>query len=90
VKLRAVIFSLVIILLFSLNSASSEEMNIYPIIEGGLYGYMDREGNLIIPYQFNDAGDFSEGLASVCFRGEIGFPLLPPGIIIFLHFIKPA
>jgi len=31
----------------------------------GLYGYRDDNRNLIIPYQFKDAGPFSEGLAYV-------------------------
>ena len=31
----------------------------------GKWGYADTEGNLKIPYQYNEAGNFSEGLAAV-------------------------
>jgi hypothetical protein len=44
------------------------------------YGYIDRTGGVVVPPQFDDAGDFSEGLAWVCV-GECGAPPLrrPPG-----------
>ena len=29
------------------------------------YGFIDKTGHLVIPCQYDDAGDFSEGLASV-------------------------
>ena len=32
---------------------------------GSLYGYIDYKGNVVIPPVFRDAGEFSEGLASV-------------------------
>ena len=33
--------------------------------DGGEWGYVDESGELVIPIQFQFAGDFSEGLASV-------------------------
>ncbi|MGF1600925.1 MAG: WG repeat-containing protein [Chloroflexi bacterium AL-N5] len=34
------------------------------------YGYIDRTGKLVIPFQFAEAGDFSEGLAWVGFDSD--------------------
>jgi len=36
-----------------------------PVMFGNLYGYIDHKGNTVIPPTFRDAGQFSEGLASV-------------------------
>jgi hypothetical protein len=36
-----------------------------PVMFGNLYGYIDHKGNTVIPPVFRDAGQFSEGLASV-------------------------
>lgn len=41
--------------------------------EGLLYGYIDKSGKEVIPPQFRDAGNFSEGLAPVFIDGKIGF-----------------
>lgn len=38
-----------------------------------IYGYMDTEGNLAIPFQFSAAGPFSEGLAAVRVGNKWGF-----------------
>lgn len=34
-------------------------------VSGGLYGYIDKTGKLVIPYKFKEAFDFSDGLARV-------------------------
>src|SRR5271157_772028 len=39
----------------------------------GTFGYIDRTGRLIIPYQFAAAGPFREGLAAVVFDGRCYF-----------------
>lgn len=39
----------------------------------GLFGYIDKMGRLVIPYQFDDALDFSEGLALVYKDGKGGY-----------------
>ncbi len=45
-----------------------------PIMFGKLYGYIDHKGNTVIPPTFRDAGQFSEGLASVTTAdGERGY-----------------
>src|SRR5690606_6339280 len=40
---------------------------------GGKWGYIDREENVIIPFIYEDAGSFSDGLASVKLDGKWGF-----------------
>lgn len=39
----------------------------------GPYGFMDHAGKLVIPYQYQEAGDFSEGLAPVMKDGKWSF-----------------
>ncbi|MDR0928041.1 MAG: WG repeat-containing protein [Ignavibacteria bacterium] len=38
---------------------------LFSVRQDGKYGYIDKTGKLVIPYQFRWAGDFREGLASV-------------------------
>ncbi len=37
------------------------------------YGYKDENGNIVIPAKYDDALDFSDGLALVKFKGKCGF-----------------
>lgn len=37
------------------------------------WGYIDKKGNQVIPFRFNDANSFSEGLAPVAFRIKWGY-----------------
>ena len=39
----------------------------------GKYGYIDKEGKVIIPFEYDDAKSFSEGLAAVKKDGKYGF-----------------
>ncbi|MDR1120865.1 MAG: WG repeat-containing protein [Dysgonamonadaceae bacterium] len=41
--------------------------------EDGKYGYIDDEGKEVVPFQYDDAWRFSEGLASVELDGKYGF-----------------
>lgn len=38
-----------------------------------LWGYCDRNGNEVIPCEYDDVLPFSEGYAAVCYRGKWGF-----------------
>ncbi|MGO2341027.1 MAG: WG repeat-containing protein, partial [Psychrobacter sp.] len=40
--------------------------------KGDKWGYMDKQGNLVIPYLYNHAGDFSNALATVLKDGKFG------------------
>lgn len=44
-----------------------------PVKLKGKWGYIDRNGTLIIPAQYDDAGGFSEGLAPVKQKGKWGY-----------------
>lgn len=44
-----------------------------PVMLGGKYGYVDRDGACVIPYKYEYAGVFSEGLARVRLDGKYGF-----------------
>ena len=47
---------------------------LYPVKnDEGKFGFMDRKGNLIVPYKYDDIYNFSEGLAAVMKDGKIGF-----------------
>ena len=39
----------------------------------GLYGYVDYDENVVIPFQYENAADFSEGLAAVKKNGKWGY-----------------
>lgn len=47
---------------------------LYPVKnDEGKYGFMDRKGNLIVPYKYDDIYNFSEGLAAVCLNDKWGY-----------------
>lgn len=39
----------------------------------GKWGYIDTRGNIIIPLQFEEADQFSEGMAAVKVAGKWGY-----------------
>lgn len=41
--------------------------------DDGKYGYNDKYGNVVIPYKYEHAYNFMEGLAAVKLNGKIGF-----------------
>lgn len=54
--------------------AIGEEAVLYPIREGGRWGYMDASGQVVIPPQYLSASDFHGGLAAV--KGPDGYMLI--------------
>ena len=50
-----------------------EEINLFPVEIGGKWGYIDKAGKIVINPQFDDAFDFSEGLAPVAIGDEWGY-----------------
>lgn len=58
--------------LFRINIGGKYQ-NQYEDIKGGKWGYIDRFGNLAIGTNFDNAQDFSEGLAAVQKGGKWGF-----------------
>jgi hypothetical protein len=44
---------------------ASEAKPLFPVVEHGKWGYMDKAGKIVIPPQYYDAGPFKEGMARV-------------------------
>ena len=70
--------SLFIILPFLFTGANCEESSSrwtrYPVCSNGLWGYIDQQGELVLPYQWSYCGDFrGNGYALVCTKsGQYG------------------
>jgi hypothetical protein len=54
-------------------SPEKKKKDLYPIIENGLWGYIDKTGKEIIEPKFRSAGQFSEGLAPIRLNGTYGY-----------------
>lgn len=64
-RILYVFASVIIATACSVNKQKSIDTNLYPILVGDKYGFMDCAGKIIIEPQFDEAGFFSEGLAFV-------------------------
>jgi hypothetical protein len=47
--------------------------DLWPVEKDKKWGYMDKTGRIIIPFKFDGAGDFSEGLAAVDFKEKTAY-----------------
>jgi hypothetical protein len=47
--------------------------DLWPVVKDKKCGYIDKTGRLIIPFKFDGADDFSEGLAGVSIDGKSGY-----------------
>jgi hypothetical protein len=47
--------------------------DLWPVLQHQKYGYIDKTGQLIIPFKFSYATDFSEGLAGVEINDKFGY-----------------
>ena len=45
--------------------ADNNELRFHKVKEDGLYGYADKDDNIVIPCQWKDAEEFTEGLAAI-------------------------
>lgn len=50
-----------------------EDAHLFPVYEDDKWGYIDRDGEMVIKPQFVDAHRFSEGYAGVMLEGKWGF-----------------
>ena len=50
-----------------------EPRPLFPVIQNGKWGYIDRTGKIVIPPLFDGTGGFSEGLANVKIGDKWGF-----------------
>src|SRR3989339_1281909 len=47
--------------------------DLWPVYKDKKWGYIDKTGRIIIPFKFDGAGNFSEGLAAVYIKNKRGF-----------------
>lgn len=47
--------------------------DLWPVEQDNKWGYIDKTGRLIIPFKFDGAGNFSEGLAAVEIKEKTGY-----------------
>jgi len=52
---------------------TKESRSLYPVCQHAKCGYIDRTGNVVIPLQFDEAFDYSDGLARIVVGGRFGF-----------------
>ena len=70
------LFSTIILILLFVPCFSQNDNDLFTIYENGKWGYIDKTGKVIIEPKFDEAADFSEGLARVkvgIFYGFIDF-----------------
>jgi hypothetical protein len=71
-RLIVVSISALLVLTFQ-SSVAPQQIFLYPIVEKGKWGYIDDTGKVAIQPQFDDAKNFSEGLARVKVGEKWGF-----------------
>lgn len=80
----------VIVLLFCADVKAADDKNVelYPVVQGGKWGYMDKSGKLAIKPQYDCAWDFSEGLACVQVGLQRGYIDATNGIVIKPQYVQ--
>lgn len=53
-----------------------EKMNLFPFKQNGLFGYVNDEGRVVIPFRYLEASTFRDGRAAVEYEDESGERLL--------------
>ena len=74
-KMKNLLFWLTAIVVLTLSSCTTvtDNIKLFPIKAGDKWGYVDDKGQYIINSQFEDAYNFSEGLAAVEKEGVWGY-----------------
>jgi hypothetical protein len=58
---------------FKSKDIKKESVVLYPILQDGKWGYIDKTGKIVINPQFDNAWRFNDGLAKVRFGEKYGF-----------------
>lgn len=64
---------LIIAFLVFVNAAYSQHEHLFMIMEKNKIGYINQDGEVVIPPKYLEGGEFSEGLASFRLTGKYGF-----------------
>jgi WG containing repeat len=59
------------------NHELTKQSGLFVAAKHSKYGFIDKNGKVIVPFQFDDAHIFSEGLAAVCVGGYWGISTSP-------------
>lgn len=65
--------TLIFVLLISTSSVLGQTNDPFPVCDKGRCGYMNTAGKIVVPLQFDEASDFSDGLARVLVGDKYGF-----------------
>lgn len=71
--LASMVFALALFGPVPAGAGEEKPVELYPVVQDGKWGYMNREGKIAIQPQFEAAWDFTEGLARVQVGGLRGF-----------------
>lgn len=74
-KIIIAILSVIICISLAVITYSQTEVNsvLYPIEVNGKYGYINKSGRIVVKPQYDDAKNFSEGLALILVNGKWGY-----------------
>ena len=59
---------------------------VFAVKKDGKWGYIDANGKIVIPLEYEEVADFSEGLAPVCKNGKWGYINLKKEVVIPFKF----
>lgn len=71
--MKNIILFLSILYLFNTASAQEKDSQMFPVFKDDKYGYINIKGELAVPYMYDDAHYFYEGLAAVKSGKKYGF-----------------
>lgn len=85
-KSKRFIAIILYLIVFAAFVEASQATDLFPVRKDDEFGYVDRTGKVIIPFRYDDAWQFSEGLASVEIDRKRGYIDRKGKIIIGLQF----
>lgn len=71
--MKKTILILSLLLIYVVAFAQDKDAQLFPVFKDDKYGYINIKGELAVPYMYDDAKYFYEGLAAVKVAGKYGF-----------------
>ena len=69
-----------------IDNPANDGSDLYKFQKDGLYGFMDKNGNVIVQPKYDRADDFSEGLAGITIGNSFGYINIHGEIVVPLVF----